>query len=108
VADRDAPGLAFAVDVAAQLEGVAASVKIVGAAAGKDAADHLENGMGVEDFVEWQEPLLPTSPDVVSPSGEAGSSEVGVYVIHAEDRRRRRIDWLWRKMIPRGAVVGFY
>jgi hypothetical protein len=54
VADRDTPGQAHARAVAAALEGVANSVRIVEAAEGKDITDHLATGHGVEEVtVIW-------------------------------------------------------
>jgi hypothetical protein len=53
VADDDEPGERQALAVAASLEGVAASVSIVKAARGKDASDHFDAGLRVEDFVDW-------------------------------------------------------
>lgn len=44
IADRDEVGYRHAATVAAELEGVAASVRVVQAAEGKDAADHLVAG----------------------------------------------------------------
>ena len=49
-ADRDGPGAKHALQVAEALEGVAASVRIVRAAHGKDAADHLAAGLALEAF----------------------------------------------------------
>ena len=60
VADRDAPGLAHAQQVAAALEGIALSVEIVQARAGKDAADHIAAGHTLEDF-------KPVTPDEMTP-----------------------------------------
>jgi putative DNA primase/helicase len=51
VADRDALGRAHADDVARSLHGCASSVRIVEAAHGKDAADHLAAGLGLVDLV---------------------------------------------------------
>ena len=50
VADRDEPGARHADAVQASLSGVAASVRVVQAREGKDAADHLAAGCGLEDF----------------------------------------------------------
>lgn len=50
VADRDEPGFRHAAEVQASLKGVAASVRVVQAREGKDAADHLAAGCGLEDF----------------------------------------------------------
>lgn len=51
VADRDEPGRAHAVQVAASLAGKAKTAIIVEAATGKDAADHLAAGHSVDEFV---------------------------------------------------------
>jgi putative DNA primase/helicase len=51
VADRDAAGRAHAQQVAEALPGIAAEVTVLEPAEGKDAADHLRAGKGLEDFV---------------------------------------------------------
>ena len=51
VSDDDEPGMEHAEQVASSLEGVAASVEIVLPKEGKDAADHLEAGHTLDDFV---------------------------------------------------------
>lgn len=56
VVDRDAAGAAWAATVAAKLAGVAARVRFVQARAGKDAADHIAAGFGVDDFEVIQPP----------------------------------------------------
>lgn len=54
VADKDPEGRAHARDVAAWLDGVAATCWIVEAAGdAKDAAEHLALGYGITDFVWW-------------------------------------------------------
>lgn len=56
VADRDQPGEKHARTVAASLAGVAKSVRIVEAAAGKDATDHFDAGHTLEQLVEtWSD-----------------------------------------------------
>lgn len=50
VADRDEPGRKHACAVKQTLEGVAKTVRIVEPAKGKDAADHLAAGLGIDDF----------------------------------------------------------
>ena len=52
VADTDDPGRDHAKKVLAGLTGVAKTVRIVEAAAGKDASDHLGAGRGLDDLVE--------------------------------------------------------
>jgi antitoxin (DNA-binding transcriptional repressor) of toxin-antitoxin stability system len=56
VADDDEPGRRHAATVAKALAGVAATVAIVKAAEGKDAADHLAAGHGLDQFAPlWVE-----------------------------------------------------
>ena len=55
VADRDEPGRRHAAEVAEMLSGVAVSVEVVEAAAGKDAADHLAAGKSLADFEAIEE-----------------------------------------------------
>lgn len=50
--DKDEPGQKHARQVAASLEGVAASVRIVEAAEGKDVTDHLGAGHALHELVE--------------------------------------------------------
>ena len=51
VADKDKPGRTHAAKVMADLDGHATAVQLVEAAHGKDAADHLAAGFGVDAFV---------------------------------------------------------
>jgi len=51
IADRDKPGTEHARQVFASLRSVAISIKVVEAASGKDAADHLAAGFTVSQFV---------------------------------------------------------
>jgi hypothetical protein len=60
VADADEPGRKHARQVAASLEGKATSVAVVAPGKGKDAADHLAAGRGLEDF----EPLTDAPSDL--------------------------------------------
>jgi hypothetical protein len=55
VRDKDEPGHKHARQVAESLLGIAESVRVVEAKEGKDAADHLAAGFGVDDFVEVYE-----------------------------------------------------
>jgi len=52
IADRDAPGYRHAVQVAASLRSVGASVRVFEPAAGKDASDHLGAGSSLEELIE--------------------------------------------------------
>ena len=50
VADDDQPGHKYAEQVAAELENIAASVTVVAAKSGKDAADHIAAGHKITEF----------------------------------------------------------
>lgn len=64
IADRDEKGREHAARVAAVLGGVAKTVRIVEAKAGKDAADHLAAGHTLDELVEA---VLPTHADAPEP-----------------------------------------
>jgi hypothetical protein len=71
VADKDEPGRAHACAVADSLRGIAASIRIVEARQGKDAADHLAAGHGLADFVDVEIPDEPlrTLPGINAADG---------------------------------------
>lgn len=52
VRDKDEPGRKHAVQVVGLLDGIAASVRTVEPAVGKDAADHIAAGKSLDEFVE--------------------------------------------------------
>lgn len=92
VADKDEPGYRHAYEVATSLEGVAASVRMVEAATGKDAADHLAAGHGLDEFV----PLL--YGEEAEEAMEAFWAEVGAYldggaVLVEHERTAPSDDW---------------
>ncbi|BBY87824.1 hypothetical protein [Mycolicibacterium tokaiense] len=62
VADRDGPGRKHADQVVALLTGVAGSVTVVEAKVGKDAADHIAAGLGLDDLV----PVAAGSPPALA------------------------------------------
>jgi 5S rRNA maturation endonuclease (ribonuclease M5) len=65
IADRDEAGRRHAEDVARSLVKQKCAVRIVEAAEGKDAHDHLAAGLGVEDFKEAKEEA-PESSDLAA------------------------------------------
>lgn len=75
VADRDRAGREHAWAVARELEGVAEEVTVLEPAAGNDAADHLEAGHDLADFVEVEEP---PHDDGGADSGDSGDAAPGV------------------------------
>jgi len=83
VQDKDEEGRRHAAAVAESLQGVAASVKIVEAVEGKDAADHVAAGHFVDEFVRVLEPeqatvdqASPTSCDAEEP--DISATDVGL------------------------------
>jgi 5S rRNA maturation endonuclease (ribonuclease M5) len=56
VADKDEPGRTHAAKVAELLDGTASSVRIVEAAVGKDAADHIAADKALDELVPLTEP----------------------------------------------------
>lgn len=103
VADRDDPGRAHAADVAATLQGVAASIRVVEAAEGKDAADHLGAGLGLDE-------LVPVEAVQVTGSGDLDTAEVGAPVDWATFWQvdRTAEDWLAEPVLPRGRAVATF
>ena len=92
VADTDAPGRAHARQVRDTLAPVAASIEVVQAAVGKDAADHLGAGRGVDDF----EPVdLDDDQDDDEP--DAADEPTGLELI----------DWTTVHDIPESIIDGF-
>ena len=65
VRDLDEQGLKHATDVAGILRGRAASVKLLTAAEGKDAADHIASGHTLDEFrdEEFPTPVEPIDPE---------------------------------------------
>jgi 5S rRNA maturation endonuclease (ribonuclease M5) len=59
VADRDEPGTRHARQVARSLTARAASVRLVAAAEGKDAADHLAAGRRLDELADLDDPAAP-------------------------------------------------
>lgn len=62
VADKDAAGTAHAKSVQASLEAVGVEATIVQAAIGKDAADHLGAGKGLDEFVPLEAETAAEAP----------------------------------------------
>lgn len=101
VADRDESGRVHAAQVAASLAGVAASVTVVEAATGKDAADHLAAGHGLTDF-KSHEPPASEPAAVPAPAGQRQdlaadggfwSARASLARIHQYARARRAAPW---------------
>lgn len=96
VADRDEPGRAHAEQVAKSLEGKAASVRILEAAAGKDVADHLAAGKRVDELVmpAWAQPA--EKPQLTSYT-----------VAELRERTPEITNWICWPYVAEGDVVSF-
>jgi len=96
VADRDEPGRKHAETVRASLEGVAASVRVVEPVEGKDAADHLATGHGVDNFA----PPAARGDDqeTVRPGSTLKAQSF-------QSIRAERARWLWEGRIPLGTAT---
>lgn len=113
VADADKPGRAHARQVAASLEGIAAAVEIVEAAAGKDAADHLAAGKSLAEFVVTKEASVTAEPELAQDLYEfiAEHDPAEVWVIPHLLERGDRLIWtgeegLGKSMVSRQLAVG--
>jgi putative DNA primase/helicase len=99
VADRDDPGRDHARQVAASLTRHGCTVHVVEPASGKDAADHLAAGHGLDELVRLR--LDGPSPAPAEPA--AASS--GLALIRIADVKPERVEWVWQGRIPRGKVT---
>lgn len=89
VADDDQPGRKYAEQVAAKLENIAASVTVVAAKTGKDAADHIAAGHKVSEFQTVE----------TKPTGRR------LKVTFGHEVKMRKIEWLIPDWIPRSALT---
>ncbi|MCZ4539851.1 AAA family ATPase [Dietzia maris] len=89
VADDDEPGHKYAAQVAAELENIAASITVVKAKSGKDAADHIAAGHTVTEFQKIE----------TKPTGRRLKISFGHEVM------MRKIEWLIPDWIPRSALT---
>ena len=114
VQDRDEPGRKHASAVAAALEGVAASVRVVEAKEGKDAADHLAHGYGLEEFtaVDGDPAPEPAATPAAEPEPaaeckcEPDDPPVLLYrVPELAALPEADVDWLLRGYLARGMLT---
>ena len=97
VVDRDGPGRKWAEAVAKRLTGYAAALRFVEAVTGKDAADHIAAGNGLDEFVPMAEP--PITHDDIGPRTEAVELDDFLGVEDPE------YDWVVPGLIERGDRV---
>ncbi len=105
VADRDEPGRKHAAFVATTLKAEVDEVVVVEPAVGKDAADHLAAGLGVDEFVVAQEaaeavPEPPDAPDDGLPIPIDWGEFWGYEAVGEE--------WLAEPLVPRGRQVALF
>lgn len=88
IVDRDAAGQAWVLEVERRLTAYVSQLQLVEARDGKDAADHLVSGHGLDDF----QPLAVTPP---TPK---------VTMVSLADVQREHINWLWPGYLARGKL----
>jgi putative DNA primase/helicase len=89
IADKDKAGRDHARKVAELLRGIAESVRIVEAAVGKDAADHIAADKTLDELVDVQPPSIGSDLKIVT----------------LADVEPERVQWLWPGRIPVGKLV---
>ncbi|GLB63805.1 hypothetical protein NCCP2495_16840 [Dietzia sp. NCCP-2495] len=89
VADDDQPGHKYADQVAAELENIAASITVVAAKTGKDAADHIAAGHTITEFQKIE----------TKPTGRR------LKITFGHEVKTRKIEWLIPDWIPRSALT---
>jgi hypothetical protein len=95
VVDRDDTGRKWAAQVAAALTGVARAFRFVEAAEGKDAADHIAAGHGLNEFRPWAdaEQMLPDPLEELPPGEEPSTRKI--VLSPASEMTMKRIHWVW-------------
>lgn len=95
--DRDVPGAKHAEKVLATLAGVAASVRLVEAATGKDVTDHLGAGRTLDELIDVEIPEQTPGPQ--DKLGRRLRSTPASAVVP------RHLRWLWTSRIPLGGLT---
>lgn len=90
VADDDEPGRRHAMQVHKLIEPIAAGVAVAQAASGKDAADHIASGHGLDELV------------IVDIDGNAGRR---LKVTRGTDVKMQRVRWVMEHWIPAGSLT---
>lgn len=86
VADKDETGRRHALEVAESLKGVAREIRVVEAREGKDAAEHLAAGHGVDNFEPLARPqVLTASARATPPVGAEGSLRDDLPMVRCAD-----------------------
>jgi len=95
VADKDEAGRTHAASVAASVAPLAASVRVVEAAEGKDASDHLAAGHALEDFVtvELGAATMTAQSEPATPFGDPAAGEPPPLVLEAAHAEVLANEW---------------
>lgn len=100
--DDDEPGRKHAEDIAAHLDGVAASVKVLAHFTGaKDVTCWKETG-GTREKLEEMVAAAPAWP---GPTAAAEQGVVPYIGVRMSDVKRETVTWLWRHRIPFGKIT---
>lgn len=86
VADQDEAGRKHAAEVVASLAGHGGTLTVVAAKVGKDAADHVAAGYGLDDFVPAEIPHAPAAEPAPAGADEPRKSAATVLVELAQAR----------------------
>jgi P4 family phage/plasmid primase-like protien len=84
IQDQDEAGQQTAQDIALKIAKHAASVKIVKPAVGKDAADHIAAGLGLEDFEDVEMGFLPPLDEVPQDQPAVEFDSGGTFSIYTQ------------------------
>jgi len=95
VVDKDDQGREWARQVFAELDGRAASLEFREARAGKDAADHIAAGFGLDDLVDME--------SEAHKAARERFPRLDIAALLSAERPAR--EWLWWRLIPVGAAV---
>jgi len=93
VPDLDTAGKAYAAAVVDSLRGLAASLRVALPKVGKDAADHVAAGYGLDDLVP------------VELAHDVSETQRRVVLTAASDFKIRRVEWLWERRIALGTLA---
>jgi len=106
IADRDKSGRAHALAVAESLRGQDCTVRVVEAATGKDAHDHLSAGLSIEDFRapgEDEQPAVASAPD--TPASALERSRVDIVLMIREGIPPREYVPGAPELLPKGKRI---
>jgi len=93
VPDRDPAGESWLADVVAELTGKAGSLRLAHVAAGKDAADHIAAGHGLDDLVDSPLPKVPPT------TGRR------LVLTCADTIDPQPVYWVWHQRMPTGCLA---